>query len=83
MVAVWKDQLQRSCSIQPSVGAMVAMRKHLRRVNGQNENSSEGVVETEFNTKTQRPEVAKENSFALRVSAPLRLCVKNLCRWAE
>jgi len=32
-------QLQRSCVIQPSVGA-----KRLRWVNGQNENNSEGVV---------------------------------------
>jgi len=37
-------QLQRSCVIQPSIGAMVAVRKHLRWVNGQNENNSAGVA---------------------------------------
>ena len=37
-------QLQRSGVIQPSVGALVAVRKHLRWVNGQNENNSAGVA---------------------------------------
>jgi hypothetical protein len=36
------------CSISSSVGAMVAVRKHLRWVNGQNENNSEGVVAGRF-----------------------------------
>ena len=47
-------QLPRSCVIQPSVGAMVAVRKPLRWVNGQNENNSAG-VESNPSGKVMQP----------------------------
>jgi hypothetical protein len=47
------------------VAAKISLRTELRE-------------KTEFNTKAQRREVARENSSVLCVSAPLRLCVKTL-----